>query len=550
MKKALKLVRDPRGFVADAAPVRKLFGNLYPDQVPRLQSDADQGSGPPAVSPLNPCVLYEGVAWTCSSVIADFVKYMIDAVALDCPIVVFPTSTPNTVHVGILRSHFHYLYTALSRDSRIKWAADPKPRSSATLRNISGLASANRISAAFELLQGTNVRFLISIYTLQSENGHKIFLTPNNENKVARKIEGALGEVLFSSTGVKLYQSVVGNPVLYHVRFPIDVVYTWVNHEDPDWQAAYGEHAVAHGRKSDASALSRFLSRDELKYSIRSVYQYLPWVRRIHILTNCSPPPWFREHENVRWVDHKDVLDPRVLPTFSSHAIETSLHRIPGLAEHFLYLNDDFFLNKPASPELFFEPSGIGRSKLEPYGVVNGKFKPGDPDYLNAARLGADLIAEKYGVRPTQLHEHAPYALRVSVLAEMEQAYSDHFGTTRANRFRARGDISVASFLYHHYARLTGAGIGAAYTSKLIKSTSGNLARTLASLKENGGPVTFCLNDGNDSHEDGIWDMEVRRFLGSRFPHPAPCELFTEQSDEVSGEWDEENPTQDGDLES
>ena len=44
----------------------------------------------------------------------------------------------------------------------------------------------------------------------------------------------------------------------------------------------------------------------------------------------------------------------KYLPTFSSFPIEVNLHRIKGLAERFVYFNDDMFLLKPVKRELFF----------------------------------------------------------------------------------------------------------------------------------------------------------------------------------------------------
>ncbi len=65
-----------------------------------------------------------------------------------------------------------------------------------------------------------------------------------------------------------------------------------------------------------------------------------------------------RRPPRINLVDHRDILPAEALPTFNSHAIETSLHRIEGLAEHFVYFNDDVFLGRPARPETFFSPSG------------------------------------------------------------------------------------------------------------------------------------------------------------------------------------------------
>ena len=45
---------------------------------------------------------------------------------------------------------------------------------------------------------------------------------------------------------------------------------------------------------------------------------------------------------------------PDDLPTFSSPAIESNIHRIPGLSENFVYLNDDILLLQPVSKEMFY----------------------------------------------------------------------------------------------------------------------------------------------------------------------------------------------------
>ena len=65
-------------------------------------------------------------------------------------------------------------------------------------------------------------------------------------------------------------------------------------------------------------------------------------------------PVWLNtDHPNVRVVTHKEIFDPKHLPTFSSPAIEINLHKIPGLSNRFIYANDDFFLMRPICPGKF-----------------------------------------------------------------------------------------------------------------------------------------------------------------------------------------------------
>ena len=75
---------------------------------------------------------------------------------------------------------------------------------------------------------------------------------------------------------------------------------------------------------------------------------------------------WTRRTRRSTLVDHAAILPPDALPTFNSHAIESALHRVPDLAEHFVYLNDDFFLGRPLGPETFFSPAGLAAVWLLP----------------------------------------------------------------------------------------------------------------------------------------------------------------------------------------
>ena len=53
-------------------------------------------------------------------------------------------------------------------------------------------------------------------------------------------------------------------------------------------------------------------------------------------------------------VTHDEIfVNKSHLPVFSSPAIETHLHRIPGVARYFIYFNDDVFLGSTTWPDDF-----------------------------------------------------------------------------------------------------------------------------------------------------------------------------------------------------
>lgn len=362
------------------------------------------------------------------------------------------------------------------------------------------------------------------------------WLSANDANTIMR---GYYGEALDRPGHLRAID-ILGAPVLSDRTedFEIDAVYTWVNHADPDWKAMHaewtsrGKSSPAAAQADDADALTRFHNNDELRYSLRSLEANTPWLRRIFVFSNCTPPAWLRtDHPKVTWVRHEEVIPAEYLPTFNSHVIESYLHRIPGLAERFIYLNDDFVITQEMTKGDFFTGTGMSCTRLEGYGMVSGPLRAGDPDYLNAARNGAAAIREALGFAPTRLHQHVPYALLRPVLEEIEERFSAPIEAFRPNRFRQTSDLNITSFLYHHYALGTGRAVDSPRESLLIKSNALMWQKRL--FQASTGEYSFlCFNEGGAEAPGADWHEAVQSFLKSRFPGPAEWETSAPTSRE------------------
>ena len=131
----------------------------------------------------------------------------------------------------------------------------------------------------------------------------------------------------------------------------IDIVVTWVDGSDPAWLAEREKYAENKANRNP----TRYRDWGLMRYWFRSVERFAPWVRKIHFVTWGHLPDWLDvSNPKLHIVRHSDFIPAEYLPTFNSHTIELNLHRIEGLAERFLYLNDDCFINRPVSPEFFF----------------------------------------------------------------------------------------------------------------------------------------------------------------------------------------------------
>jgi hypothetical protein len=312
-------------------------------------------------------------------------------------------------------------------------------------------------------------------------------------------------------------------------NFDVDVVYTWVNSEDEDWIKMFKQHAP--DALTDASSKARFYNRDELKFSLRSINEYMSWVRNVYIVSNCAPPDWIDlKNSKLKWIAHEKLFNKKSLPVFSSHAIETKLHKIKGLSNYFIYFNDDVMLSRTTFKQDFYFSNGIVKLALEPYGNVSGDLKEGEPDYLNAARNVQALIDKDFDVIPTQLHTHSPLVLRKDILKEIEENYKSEITETAKQKFRKITDISLPSFFFPHYAYSTGKAIKSERKTLLIQQNHNFLKRfkELKSEKKQADlrkrHLSFCLNDGGNSHENHKWNTETISFLKEYFPQKSEFE--------------------------
>lgn len=136
------------------------------------------------------------------------------------------------------------------------------------------------------------------------------------------------------------------------MRDGIDFVITWVDDTDPAWLADREKYCGIPAVSGDC----RFRDWGLLQFWFRGVEKFAPWVNKVHFVTYGHLPKWLNtDHPKINIVRHTDYIPQEYLPTFNSHPIELNLHRIPDLAEQFVYFNDDMFLLNTVTPEDFFE---------------------------------------------------------------------------------------------------------------------------------------------------------------------------------------------------
>lgn len=315
------------------------------------------------------------------------------------------------------------------------------------------------------------------------------------------------------------------------VDFPIDVVYTWVNGADPDWLARKNQALVENGWVGVnrlAANGSRFVSRDELRYSMRSLDYYAPWVRNVFLVTDDQVPEWLNlDNPKLRLISHREIFgDTGRLPTFNSHAIESRLHRIPGLAEQFIYLNDDVFFGRPVRPQMFFTHGGNSRVFLSRHRVDSGPPLADEPPVSSAGKNNRALIEREFGRFLAQKTKHTPHAARRSVLEEIERRCPEEVLGTAGHQFRHSADISMVSSLQHYWAYLTNRAVQGSIRYMYTDLANPATPVRLANLLRHRNYDVFCLND---TDAEGISVREqaalLKGFLPAYYPFRSQYEI-------------------------
>lgn len=287
----------------------------------------------------------------------------------------------------------------------------------------------------------------------------------------------------------------------------IDLVYLWVNGNDPVWQAKRNACIGKPIENSGVNCEGRYADNDELKFSLRSIEKYAPWLHRIFIVTDGQTPSWLNtDNHKVRIVDHKEIMPPEILPCFNSSLLEHFIYRIPGLSEHFLYSNDDMYINKPVEPSTFFAEDGLpiirfNRRPFRKLGLfikekIMGKTLS---NYNQIIQNAAKLVEKRYGIYFGGKAHHNIDSYLKSDYQHTEEIFYNEIKSTYSNHVRSANDIQRSLFSYVALAEKR------AHLHYVTQRTSFRFhihKEKYYDKFKRYNPMLFCMNDSEYATED------------------------------------------------
>lgn len=298
----------------------------------------------------------------------------------------------------------------------------------------------------------------------------------------------------------------------------IDLVIPMVFPQDEEWKRTFARY---HGGEACSNVRWRSWGTEELL--VKCCQKYMPWVRKIHLLLASESQLRFGldgingdDKPIVTFVFHREFIPEEHLPCFSSPCIEMFLHRIPGLAEHFIYANDDMFPLSPLESTDFFRrptpnpPCEGGSRYLFPCQKIVEKPYPVTPNIFHKACLeGLNMVAAPFGKHYTKTylkngHSFAPYLK--STCEEVWRRHGEQI-LKHLSPLKRRSD-SYNQYLYAYYQHLAGLEIPHAPREQYVgKNTP---TERLAAIIRDPQAGIVCLND-NESIKDWEKRAEVVR---------------------------------------
>ncbi len=307
---------------------------------------------------------------------------------------------------------------------------------------------------------------------------------------------------------------------------PYDILYTWVDDSFPGFLEERARYAT---NPEDVNPERTRDNLDLLKYSLRSVERYAPWRGKIWIVT-CRPqvPRWLiSEHPNVRIVYLDEFMPADELPSFNAFAIESYVHRIPGLSQRYVHFNDDMLLTRQVETTHFLSDSG----RLQYY------FNKSLPNVRKAnmtphasGRVNVALALEKtFGPGRYPQQAHHPRIIDKGDMERLVDIYPEEFARTRAARFRGHETILPHILLAAHSVKEGRADLNGPRQTRhvtgrvnLVNSASLNRLRLTWALAR---PSHFlCLNDDFGPRANPSVEEALRRFLCRISPDPSSYE--------------------------
>lgn len=321
--------------------------------------------------------------------------------------------------------------------------------------------------------------------------------------------------------------------------FMVDVVFTWVDNtkKHANKRKYWQERTKKGSSVSSDNDVNRYSNHDEIRYAIRSIFKFIPWIRCIFVVVDDAQFPKWLSNESgnaqipVCVVPHSILYGQQFrkdLPTFNSQSLECHLHRIPHLSEQFIYFNDDMFVGASVHWSDFFTEEGHPKyifTGVIPTGKKTASMSKHTMAWINNGSLLDKVFADKQDrYRKYPAHQACP--MLKSTFTEMwEHPRSNKYLVrTSQSKFREHYDVYPVGLLVYWNLYSNQAEehkMGTFFTQIYDHTHTLTVCRNIIERQ----PKLFCLNDGLVKRRKSQSQI-LKAFIKFMYPDPSPVEIL------------------------
>lgn len=295
----------------------------------------------------------------------------------------------------------------------------------------------------------------------------------------------------------------------------MDIVFTYVDFEDENWHKQ---------KQKDCKIKSQYNNQhnsnlNEIKYAVKSIEKYFKQHRNIYFVTNNGKlPKCLPIKKNYKSILYSDLVGNR---TYNSCSIETSLHKINGLSEYYIYFNDDTLLAKPTTINdfideksgklIWYEESNFFIRLANKLPIITRLYDFGDSG-CNESR---NRLYKKLGLRskPNPI-AHCPKIFKKSMVEEFCEKFHKEVEQQKHRLLRSSNDFPFVDAFCFYYLKKNKLLYSNKYETLILCQMDNNWISRIYNQKVSKTDKFICIEDRRKKFNI---DKNVKKIISSHF---------------------------------
>ena len=212
-----------------------------------------------------------------------------------------------------------------------------------------------------------------NIFLIQNAYNKKFLEIKTENNKVRCKNSIKYNPLKNIDTSQDIHKFKLFKLFEEHKTRPIDIEI--VNKETIDVVMKYTDYTDKTLNREGINDIIKEKDMEEIKYSIRSILRYIPWIRKIFIVMPNDNVRFLKPIEEIKdkfvYIKEKDLIG---FDTINPAALQFRLFELKkyGISENFIYMEDNYFIGGDLKKTDFFYYDE--QSKKVVPAIVNNNF--------------------------------------------------------------------------------------------------------------------------------------------------------------------------------